>query len=272
MSPGFVLPVFVNRHGGNHLYVQEIASEDRIAHFEPINIGQHDVHQHDAGVERRAGEPALWAFQFSEAQCLIAERNALRPALEAVRDEVSPLLRLQMASLYDEEALPEHVATAHRSIAAIAPRSADLWRDLIILLPRIRRALLVAQNRRGGTLQAEVGNINIHTIDDQLYVETSRLLVESLGGEEAVRGLLSPFQALFTALGIKRIAIQERNEAVSEGLTAGSLALAALAIIGCISNGHPLGPGKLRNVRYIDPHQLLDEQGNVFRDRLPRLK
>jgi hypothetical protein len=96
------LPVFTDLDHSNRLFVQKIAAGDVVERFEPIEIGDHSVTVYPEVIRVGPGERALWGFQFSSDTCVIGTREALHSQLYAIESELPPILRLQMARVFDE--------------------------------------------------------------------------------------------------------------------------------------------------------------------------
>ncbi|MYZ47883.1 hypothetical protein [Propylenella binzhouense] len=266
MPPGFVVPLFVNTAPDNRLYVQQITQDDRIRSFEAIDIGDARVTPYDGGSIRAPGDLALWSFQFEDESCVVDIRPALRATLAKGESRFSPLLRLQIATLFEASDLAAHVGAAHRFLGQIAPRSADLWRDLVILLPRVRKTASGSLKHLDSRLHAAINAIDLETHGDTLRVTVPANLVENAGGESAFARSLSALKPIFAALGIVHLDIQQRSfEAPSGPLFRPS----GLAIVHCLRESEAAPARKLRGVRHLVQPDIVDSQGVLNRAKLP---
>lgn len=267
--PGFVVPLFVSGTPDNRLYVQIISAGDRIGRFEPIDIGDAPIVRHDQPTVRALGDPALWAFQFEDGNCAIDERQSLRATVASQERNFSPLLRLQTAALFETDDFAARLSEAHLHLNTIAPRSADLWRDLVILLPRIRRAALAAVKRPTAQIRAAVDAIDILTRGETLTLAVPVNLIEDAGSELVFSQSLSPLQPVLDALGISRLDIQQRELKAPLESQTGVPKPSGLTIVHCLRDLKNAPARKLRDVLHLDRPDLVDDAGVLAPSMLP---
>lgn len=245
-----MLPLFLGNIQSNRLYVQEIGEDDRIKGFQPIDIGEALVTRHDFEVTRGPGDLALWAFQMENGSCAIEEREVLRSHLIPLEQQFLPLVRVQIATLFGTPEVATHIKSADETIAKCGSRSVDLWRDLIVLLPRIRQATYDNLRRADGRLRSSIDAIDLITRDGTAQIGVPANLVENAGGEREFAAWLSPLKPIFAALGVAHLKIQQRSAISPTSRGPAAIPPRELAIIHCLRDGS--GPtSKLRDVRHL---------------------
>lgn len=269
MPPGFVVPLFLGSAQSNSVYVQEIGEDDRIKSFEPIETGDTRIMRHDINIVRRLGDLALWAFQTDPDTLLVAEREPLRSLLAPLERQFPPLVRLQAASLFGSPAVAAHIATVNDVLARMAPGSADLWRDLVILLPRIRQAAYDNLKRADGRLRASIDAIDLTSRGINVQIGVPANLIKSAGGEIEFAGWLSPLKPIFTALGIERLSIQERSAVAPTESGAEAVPASGLTIVHCLRDAASRPARKLRDVRHLLHTDLVTPAGALAPASLP---
>ncbi|MGE0677726.1 hypothetical protein [Pseudolabrys sp.] len=235
----------------NSLYVQKIGEDDRIKGFELIDIGEALVSPHDFEVIRGPGDLALWAFQMENGTCAIEEREALRSHLMPLERRFLPLVRLQIATLFGTPDVATHIKSANETIAKCGSRSVDLWRDLVILLPRIRQAAYDNLRRPDARLRSSIDAIDLITRDGIAQIGVPVNLVENAGGDREFAAWLSPLKPIFAALGVARLTIQQRSAVTPIPRGPAAIPPSGLAIIHCLRNAGSGPASKLRDVRHL---------------------
>lgn len=267
--PGFVVPLFVSTAPDNRLYTQVISSDDHIRSFEVVDIGDVAITRHSQNAVRTPGEPALWAFQFQDGTCSIESRSSLRSTIIEQEHYFAPLLRVQVAAFFETDDLAARLGDAHAYLTQTAPRSAGLWRDLVILLPRIRRAVTAAANRPTAQIYSSIGTVDIISHGETLTIAVPASLIETMGGELAFSKVLSPLEPVFNALGIRRLDIQQRAIAVPVQPQVAALPPSGLTLVHCLRDVQHAPARKLREVRHLNPTDLVDDNGTLDRAKLP---
>lgn len=263
------MPLFVSTTPNNRLYVQHIGADDRIRSFETIDIGDVAIARHDGDLIRAVGDLALWAFKFEDGRCAIDMRAALRSTLTQHERRFSPLLRLQIGSLFEASDLAARMGDAHSYLGQIAPRSADLWRDLVILLPRIRQTAFTTLERPAAPIRAAIEAIDLVTHGDTVEISVPANLIEIAGGEAAFLHSLSPMRPIFAALGINHLNIQQRSFEAPADPQATAPPPRGLTIVHCLRDPETAPARKLREVRHLEQPALVDEDGVLDRTKLP---
>jgi hypothetical protein len=263
-----VVPLFSKTTQSNSLYVQEIGKNDRIKRFEPIDICEALVTPHDSEVIRAPGDLALWAFQMENGNCAIEERETLRSHLLPIERRFLPLVRLQIATLFGTVDVATHIKSANESMAKWGPRSLDLWRDLIVLLPRIRQTTYDNLKRADARLRSSIDAIDLITRDGTAQIGVPANLVEHAGGEREFGAWLSPLKSIFAAFGIAHLTIQQRSAVTPTPPGPAAIPPSGLTIIHCLRDAGSGTARKLRDVRHLFHADLVSADGVLSRASL----
>jgi len=157
-GPGFIVPLFMNRNS-NMLMVQEIGDDEAVHNFrevEPRNFQRlHGNNQFLA-----LGDRALWGFHSGDSRPLIMERDPLRERLLLILDVLDrPFLKLQVAQFCDDQAeVTAAWRTAFEHLEQRSPRSAQAWRDVVVIPTQMRLAVESAIIANG--LDASIKHLN----------------------------------------------------------------------------------------------------------------
>ena len=140
---GFVVPLFTDSTGGNALLAQRVGKGDLIRAFEPVEAPSSTTPLQETRT-RRAGQSALWAFQFGDGTYAIDTRAALKKVLSEekgfYRDQ--PFLFLQIVQFCEEASeTATALKRAYEYLASHSRASAKAWRD-IVFLPTLCRSTL----------------------------------------------------------------------------------------------------------------------------------
>lgn len=262
MLPGFVVPLFLKSNQDNRLYVQEIDRDYRINAFQHIDVGEALVTPHDSKVILGRGDPALWAFQMEDGSCTIGERETLRTYLAPIERQFSPLVRVQISTLFGTLDVATHIKSANDTIERWGIRSANLWRDLIVLLPRVRQTAHENLQRAHAGLRLDIEAIDLVTRDRTLQIGVPGALIDVAGGEQEFAAWLSPLKPIFSALGVPDLVIQRRS-AVSPAAGGPTVQPRGLTIIHCMRDVEHSPARKLHHARHLF-HSDLVAAGSVL--------
>ena len=142
---GFVQPLLAASGGDNRSFVQVIEEPHRIEAFHPVTWPGRDFISLDTEVPVETNGPALWGFQFSDTEWIVAYWNEFRALMhERVHDprlRDRPLLLFDVVDTLDFQDLKrETYLRAYRTYAELGEETAQNWRDRAILEPALARA------------------------------------------------------------------------------------------------------------------------------------
>ncbi len=142
---GFVQPLLAASGGDNRSFVQVIEEPHRIEAFHPVTWPGRDFISLDTEVPLETNGPALWGFQFSDTEWIVAYWNEFRALMhERVHDprlRDRPLLLFDVVDTLDFQDLKrETYLRAYRKYAELGEETAQNWRDRAILEPALARA------------------------------------------------------------------------------------------------------------------------------------
>lgn len=142
----FLLPLFTNPAGDNHLHIQNLDFNDTVARFQILS-GDLPAEQRPEQVVARLGHPAIHAFQVSPAESLIGTREEIKPRLVSLLDEhdliKSPLLRFHLTDFCRlTNKISDAAKEAYSYLKSISKFSADQWRDRTLLSAITRLSLM----------------------------------------------------------------------------------------------------------------------------------
>jgi hypothetical protein len=174
-GPGFVVPLFMTRKS-NRLLVQEVGDDDAVHNFrevEPSNF--HRLYGSDQFLA--LGEQALWGFHMGDTRPLIMERAPLRERLLSIlRILDRPFLKLQVAQFCDDQdEVIDAWRTAFEHLEQRSPRSAQAWRDVVVIPTQMRLAVESAVIANG--LDASTKHLN-RTVEVDVEHNQVRLRLE----------------------------------------------------------------------------------------------
>jgi len=156
---GFVVAIF-QRRSTNHLSVQEIGADGRIAAFRDVMPTRIEPLAGQAA-KLAVGDPALWGFRDQEGAAHFADEAGLKTWLAHRADNGADtaFLRLQIAQFCDHEA--DTIGAwrdAFQLLGHRSPRSAAAWRDVVVIPAQLRLAVEQAVLRHG--LDASIDHLD----------------------------------------------------------------------------------------------------------------
>jgi hypothetical protein len=173
-ASAFLIPLFANRLGANYNLIQDIGSDDIIRSFLEFE-GSVNCNFHDRVPEVRAGERALWAFQYDgQISHGTSEQLAatLLPLLSSRAFSTSPLLESEVAKFCSQwDIYCEALNASFRFLQTFSPTAADIWRDAVVLLP-------VAKSDLNAILPADFLATNPTLADVRVRAQEKELVVE----------------------------------------------------------------------------------------------
>jgi hypothetical protein len=156
---GFLLPVFLEYRGANHELVQRIDNSNNVSDFDPFLFNGEMLKVGASSVSAEIGGPAIWAFRDTAGRIHTGTQSEVgkvgRKMLEASAFEEDPIAGAEMAAFIDDEvSFPGVLRSAYAELAELSPRGADVWRDTVVLLPRVKEDLasFVRRGRGARTL------------------------------------------------------------------------------------------------------------------------
>lgn len=160
-SAGFQLPIFRNYKGANQELIQRIDGHDHVASLDPILVGGSNCDCAIPDLEVHIGGEALWAFRDQLGNIHIgnvAEIQAIGRQLLTSGDlDQLPMAAADMAAFCKlENDFPMVLIAAFEALQKLSKRSAEIWRDAVVLLPLIKQDL----ERQLGKSIRQHGNID----------------------------------------------------------------------------------------------------------------
>ncbi|MBV9993556.1 MAG: hypothetical protein JOZ72_19960 [Alphaproteobacteria bacterium] len=261
--PAFVLPVFMQKGGGNAVLAQVIGHNDAIEEFVPIEIGTFEVFQNVERVDVGIGQSALWGFQWSLAQARVATRASLCRELAEASDtgEFPPHLRLAIARFAgQDDAVASLLRDAFQHLVAYSPQSGAAWRDLVILLPAARAAIGRSLSPSDRSLVRSLSDIDLRCEDGKLRIAVPKGIFAALGHDkERVVGALAPLRTMTDAFAIESIEVEEgadqRSLPVPDAVPLPRPV--TLVPLGQIGAGLAVAAGKHAGLHVVDATELL---------------
>ena len=210
---GFLLPVF-RVEGANCLSVQSIGKDGAVSGFEQIfPEGLRSVPDEDIRTVS-VSDPALWGFADRSGITAFERRPELQNRLRSqIVDTKDPFLQLQMARFCEAEAdLAKAWQDAYTHLDRYSPRSAQAWRDMVVLPAAIRAAVAEVAQANGF---AEDGDYWDDGVETQTRNGRLTLMV------------IEPLFALFSGNRDARNALERRTSTVREafGIRTDALAI-----------------------------------------------
>lgn len=142
-GPGFILPLF-RRPGANTYIAQEIGADDRIVGFREIDPKSvTEINGETADVIRARGDAAIWGYVFPHDEAQLGERDVLAAWLAERVDTIEEPLLQQQAVEYCEVGprMEDSWRAAFARLADQSLRSAEAWRDVVVVPTRVRYAV-----------------------------------------------------------------------------------------------------------------------------------
>lgn len=213
---GFVLPVF-QIAGANGLSVQIIDKDGAVAGFEQIFPQELISEQQESLHSVVTGQAAIWGFADKSGKPRFEPRSTLQVHLRAKLAETrDPFLQLQIARFCNAETeLASAWQAAYDRLKEYSPRSALAWRDMVVLPPAIRAAVIEIAQEHGITEEASYWDHAVETLtrDNRLHI-----------------GLRQPIYHLFQGNEIARSQLERQTAPVRKafGIQVGSLKLTEL--------------------------------------------
>lgn len=206
--PSFVIPVFVERPGGNLPIIQEIDGRNRVSSFFQVDVGN-SYENIDIKFEVDVGDHAIWAFRSLAGNVCFGDFAALKQDLKErlFSNEFSnfPLIEAQVAKFCNLAS--SYASALSKSYQLMANRSklaASIWRDCSVLLPVARKELAQVIPKR---LNSELSNIRLTGRGNVILLELPSTIHEFIGVE--ARGLnLEETLKLGNAFGLTSYAFQ----------------------------------------------------------------
>ncbi len=180
-QPGFVLLVFRTKDRNESL-TQVMGTDDRVIGFRPVESSMM-VTGPEREDELRIGDHVLWGYALADASPYVGPRHELIGWLrDRVPDISDPLLRLQAAdfcSMSDDRNAAWRASFDH--LAAIAPRSANAWRDVIVLPAEVRNSVARAIRTHEIEADNDLGrDVGVEVDGETLVVSFAHDLFENL--------------------------------------------------------------------------------------------
>lgn len=141
---GFLFPIFRKHEGSNDELVQKIAGDDRVFAFEECIIGTKGSIYNVPAFSLELNDPSLWAFRDEAGKVHVGTTTEIRRIgvhlLEQGRLEGHPIAAAELAAFcLAEQDFQQIILQSFQVLTSISKFSADLWRDVILLLPMIKR-------------------------------------------------------------------------------------------------------------------------------------
>lgn len=179
-QPGFVVPLF-NRRNSNMYLVQEVGFDGRVESFREVEPRAFNPIVDGAPEFQSIGKPAIWGFRDASGTASFADRQTLKDRLVILLKGIEqPFLKLQVAQFCEDEA--EMVSAWQRAfdhLAERSPRSANAWRDVVVIPAQMRLAveqailahgLDASVERLGRTVEVDVDGSTLRLrLDESLY-------------------------------------------------------------------------------------------------------
>lgn len=231
---GFVVPLFTGR-SSNMVLVQEIGSDGRVEGFrevEPRSFRRLE----DSSRHQSVGKPALWGFRTVAGSALIDEREVLRDFLISQMDTLeAPFLKLQVAQFCEDlEELVGAWRTAYDHLEERSPKSAQAWRDVVIIPTQMRLAVehAILEHALDASVEHLTRTVDVALSDGvlQLYLspDLHAALMGNAGARRSLEHSAAPIRHAFH-LSDQRVALIEKEPATardSEAAIADEVAIA----------------------------------------------
>lgn len=153
---GFVLPVFAGRDGRNALYIQKILEDDTVGEFTVFDQGEGQWLDWSPENEIFAsvGERALWAYFSKPSFAVVGTKEKLADhfsGLTADRfaDELGVAAYDTADFLQLLNPIKKSLAGAFNLLGGPGSRSAEFWRDYLVLMPKIRAKIVATLKSKG---------------------------------------------------------------------------------------------------------------------------
>jgi hypothetical protein len=171
-SPSFVVPLFVDRPGSNHSLIQEITTDDRVASFLDVDVGNnYEITQETVEIE--IGDPALWGFRSLSGEIILGTASevskVIKRRLHGGEYRAFPLIETQIAKFCKNAR--SYASALARSFQTIQKRSslmANIWRDSVILLPVAKKEL--ARNLPRTLLELDIDNVRLFSHETRIEI------------------------------------------------------------------------------------------------------
>src|ERR1700722_14694382 len=162
-GPGFLLPIFVEHQGANSELIQRIDANNIVVDFEPITYDTSERIQPAVEFTKQVGESAIWSFRDPTGDVHIGSaqeiQNVGMSLLTKRQLTKFPMAAAEMAGFCNAETSHPDVMLAAFSRISLSSRiGAEIWRDSVLLLPRIKDDLS-GQIPPGAELRSQLGSI-----------------------------------------------------------------------------------------------------------------
>lgn len=180
-GPGFLLPVFRKHKFSNVEMIQHVNEHDRVVEFEDFEIDKfsNDLPPFDVNVE--VGDPAIWAFRDHLGQCHVGRATDIRllsiDLLDSSEFLKFPMAAIDLAAFCDVES--KFVQSAYLFLSEISPRGAEIWRDSVMFLPRIKQDV-VMQVLQTKETKKHIKELRVSTKDGVSHIYASSSIVEQI--------------------------------------------------------------------------------------------
>ena len=262
MVPTFVIPLLTVPRS-NYLFVQQIDADDRIASFQPIDLGSHDLVQVSSDQVVRVGARALWGFQTAIDSWHISDRDGLRSVVEQVDLSNLPLLELQCARFLGLDPLPA-IARSYAFLCDHSERTAGVWRNLAIVAPQVQAELARLLPARS-PLTADLQSLFVTSDQDRLSVHLSPRLMRAIGGESDWRAHREALAPLFEALRVRDVSLVERDPDPAPQSAAMTRSRVKLVATEGTALNIAAVAAKLAHIDLLRVEDLLDRNGRLVR-------
>lgn len=252
--PGFALPILRSPRSNSDL--TQIAGNDGcVASFRQI---EHPAVEYDDDLMREVAiaTQALYAYAFPGEPPFFADRAELADWLSARLDDIDdPMLRLQASEfcgLPDE--VREDMRRSYAHLSRIAPKSADAWRDVVILPPRVREAVGGALQRHSIDIPGlDLGRDVTVAVDGGCLVATygSRLFEALRSHEEVLGEIVEQIGDLRDAFALGDRVISIARDVVEQEVLARPIIEPVVIAIG--NRGHSVVKGVKTAVNPLGP-------------------
>lgn len=206
-EPGFLLPLFSSRDS-NMFRVQEIGPDGSVRSFRDVDP-RDPVSAPSPGMPIAPGDPAIWGFRDEGGAVYFGTREGLIAAIEPLVGTIKrPFLNLQLAQFCERsDQLVDAWRAAYRHLAESAPRSAQAWRDVVVIPAQMRFAVEEAILAHGldASIERLGREVEVIVEGDQLQLRLEPTLhaafAASAGARESLDHAARPVREAFDLAG-----------------------------------------------------------------------
>jgi len=142
-----------------------IGGDGLVKAFQQIEIHDLPLHEIPERTVITSGDLSLWAFEFAPSDYAVGAQAAISKTLAGRRNELRrhPLLDLQVLRFRGMRSeVASALTLANQHIHEMSPPSAELWRELVVIPPLVRRAILHDYKGRKGLInEKSLQNIDV---------------------------------------------------------------------------------------------------------------